>query len=111
MQASAFSLLGDSYVWILPHYQHPTWWRRNESNTNRADMNSPLNGLDKRINCSDSEMVDLLQSVLFVDSLKYNVMATADDDGSETRAFHLVRIFKCMIINYPSAHVRRLQTH
>ena len=49
-------LISSDHAWILPSYYDPNWWR------------SLLNSTDH--SCSDEEMRDILESVIFVDTIK-----------------------------------------
>ena len=54
-------LVSESHAWILPSYFDPNWWRL-EDKLNR----STAAGLE----CSDDEMMAILESVIFIRSIK-----------------------------------------
>ena len=69
-------MLDETHAWILPHYQQPSWWEIESNET-----------LSSASVCSDEDMRNILRSVLFVDSLKYNIMDAGGDD-----AYYLVSL-------------------
>ena len=58
MQANSIGLVSETHAWILPVYFDPNWWKTEE----RAGNNSS--------ECSDEEMKAILESVIFIDSVK-----------------------------------------
>lgn len=55
MQANSYDLTSASHAWILPAYYNPNWWK-----CPRGDNCS----------CTDEEMLEILESVIFVDGVK-----------------------------------------
>ncbi len=78
--------MDETHAWILPHYYQPLWWEMEDVQTH---YNSG--------GCSDDAMRQILRSVLFIDSLKYNVIG--DNKRDEDDIYHLV-----------SLHIIQLQT-
>ena len=58
MQADSLGLVTSDHAWILPSYYNPNWWKL-------------VNGTVPNYNCSDEEMVRILESVIFIDNVKY----------------------------------------
>ena len=53
-KANSLGLVSAEHAWVLPSYYDPNWWR------------STLNSTD----CSNEEMKYILESVIFVDTIK-----------------------------------------
>ncbi len=47
-------LISADHAWVLPTYYDPDWWKSPNSSAG----------------CSDEEMKDILESVIFVDTIK-----------------------------------------
>ena len=52
-------LVSADHAWVLPSYYDPNWWRL-PNGTAAADYN-----------CSDEKMSEILESVIFIDNVKY----------------------------------------
>ena len=77
-------LLDSSHVWILPHYHHPRWWE--------GELSDRFPVHDYRYkHCSAEDMQGNLSGMLFVDSLKYNVLHENDAE-EESDVYTLVSI-------------------
>ena len=76
--------MDQAHSWILPQYSHSSWWK--EASSIRRELNIRANP-DLR-NCSEDDMAKALQSVIFVDSLKYNMVGNGAGD---TNTYFLVR--------------------
>ncbi len=59
IQASFLNLTTSDHVWILPSYYNPDWWKGGDQHTG---------------NCTDEDMMDILNSVIFIDPVKYPPM-------------------------------------
>ena len=55
-------LVSEDHAWVLPSYYNPNWWRLSER-TNKSDPDD--------LDCSDEEMKHILESVIFVDNVKF----------------------------------------
>ena len=66
-----------SHAWILPHYRQPMWWKR--------EVVEPQN----IVVCSDEDMEKILESIIFVDTLKYNII-DAEKWSNESDIYYLV---------------------
>ena len=67
MQASRYpygNLTDANHVWILPSYYNPNWWNITESELGKRPM---------KWQCSNQEMEDILESVLFVGAFNYRL--------------------------------------
>lgn len=56
-------LVSPDHAWVLPSYYDPNWWKT----TDRTALGS---------DCSDEEMRDILESVIFIDNVKYPPVVT-----------------------------------
>ena len=57
-------LVSKDHAWILPSYYNPNWWRLPSGATRTSHDGG----------CSDEDMEDILESVIFVGSVKYPPM-------------------------------------
>ncbi len=78
-QASFLNLTTSDHVWILPSYYNPDWWKGGG-----ADY---LSNQQTR-NCTDEDMMDILNSVIFIDPVKYPPMVRK------------CTLYKCTYYNY-----------
>ena len=59
MQASFKDLVSENHAWILPGYYNLNWWKlQNESPVEDGE-------------CSNEEMESILESVIFINSVKF----------------------------------------
>ena len=58
-QANTTGLVSDTHVWVLPRYFNPNWWKTEGERTSNDSSE-----------CTDKEMEEILDSVIFVDSVK-----------------------------------------
>ena len=63
-KASRAGLTASEYVWVLPSYTDPGWWKVSSNDCVRGD------GL-RCNNCTHSELKNALQSTLFITPSKY----------------------------------------
>ena len=59
---SEFGLTSSEHVWILPSYYDPDWWKSYQLAVNNSRT---------KYKCTDEEMVQVLNSAIFVDAVKY----------------------------------------
>ena len=64
-QASKFGLTTSGNVWILPSYYNPNWWKLKEEEIEELPENEK---------CSNNDMVDIINSVLFIQPVKYPLL-------------------------------------
>ncbi len=62
IQASQRGLTTSENVWILPTYYNPQWWVLDEEE---------LSQLSFEESCSNEELVDILNSAIFLEPFKY----------------------------------------
>ena len=62
LQAYHYHLTDSTHAWILPGYYNPNWWKLPREQTTDDLV---------EIQCSDEDMLEILQSVIFVDSVKF----------------------------------------
>ncbi len=62
IQASQRGLTTSENVWIFPTYYNPKWWVLDEEELSRLP-------LEER--CSNEELINILNSAIFVKSFKY----------------------------------------
>ena len=76
------AFLDYTHVWLLPHYFSPTWWELD---------NETLYQLPILHRCDNTEMFNVLNdmNLLFVSSLKYNVLP-GSSEGDSREAYYLV---------------------
>lgn len=55
LQAIGYNLTDVLHAWVLPAYTNPNWWRRTSQS----------------FSCTDEEMQEALESVIFVDAVKF----------------------------------------
>ena len=75
-QANRFnsSLTDSSHVWLLLDYYNPDWWRLSEEERGRLHLSQG--------NCTNQEVADILESVLFLDSFNYNIASNEHDPSN-----------------------------
>ena len=61
MQAESIGLVSDDHAWVLPSYYNPNWWRM-------SNKNGSVNYY--QYDCTDEDMQNILESVIFVDGIK-----------------------------------------
>ena len=59
VQANMEGLISSSRAWILPSYYNPNWWKIQDERSLKDDE------------CSNEEMRDILESVIFIDTVKF----------------------------------------
>ena len=59
------NLTDADHVWILPSYFNPFWWKLSDKELRR---------LSKTCNCSNDDMVNILDSMLSINFLPYNYL-------------------------------------
>ena len=52
-------LILNSHAWILPSYYNPNWWKIQDESSLKDDE------------CSNKEMRNILESVIFIDTVKF----------------------------------------
>ena len=67
MQASndRYQLTTSEHVWILPSYEQPDWWKLDDDKA----MSS---------NCSNEQMIEILNSAIFIDLIKLPPVVSLD---------------------------------
>ena len=65
-QANSIDLLSDDHAWVLPSYYNPNWW------------NQSVNGGQASTDCSDDEMRKILETVIFIDTVKFPPLVHTD---------------------------------
>ena len=70
-QASSpkYNLTTPDHVWILPSYYNPDWWKGGGDGYH-SDQQTRT--------CTDEDMMDILNSVIFIDPVKYPPMVKAN---------------------------------
>ena len=58
--SESIGLVSDDHAWVLPSYYNPNWWRMSNKN----------GSINYRYNCTDEDMQNILESVIFVDGIK-----------------------------------------
>ena len=59
VQSNNEGLISHDHAWILPSYYNPNWWRIQDEESL------------KDYGCSDEEMINILESVIFVNTVKF----------------------------------------
>ena len=59
VQANMGGLISNSHAWILPSYYNPNWWKIEDERPLKDDE------------CSNEEMRNILESVIFIDTVKF----------------------------------------
>ena len=54
-------LVSDDHAWVLPSYYSPNWWKQSASGK-------------KASGCSSDQMREILETVIFVDTVKFPPM-------------------------------------
>ncbi len=67
--SSNYSLTTPDHVWMLPSYYNPDWWKGG-GDSYHSDQQTRT--------CTDEDMMDILNSVLFIDPVKYPPMVKAN---------------------------------
>ena len=88
MSRGSRTLLDYTHVWLLPQYSSATWWELDDESIAQLPI---------RQRCDNMEIYSTLQdmNILFVGSLKYNIvpLSSRDVDGS----YKLVCVYKVLI--------------
>lgn len=76
--------MDQAHSWILPQYSQLSWWKKEKVNSEHHF----IIGHVKLQKCSDEEIAKALQSVIFIDTLKYNTDA---EEKRDPNTYYLVK--------------------